>query len=231
MLMRATTALAFVVTLAGDVIAQDECFPNLIKFDICAQARTIQSKMASTLPMRLNAEITLQHIIAIGSRLSMTVVWHLSNSKLQSRMSAASMSRDDLKAKMEAQTDSMVCGDDALAAFVGLGGEIQYVYRTEDAVPVYSPLVTTCEIRVSRSQSTVSPDREMLLDHLRKQIANLSPAEKLAVVKGAENKITAELRLCLDDEGGRVELRHDYITHRGFMAGVVRVVQGTCRNL
>src|SRR5947207_645199 len=119
-------AAGVLIAASGTAFAQDDCTPNLVRFDVCAEARMLQAQAAGGLPMRMNQEMTLQQIAAFGRRLSMTVVWFYTNTELDKMLVAGRMSRDDLKTKMDSQTRSMVCGQENLAAFVGLGGEIQY---------------------------------------------------------------------------------------------------------
>ena len=120
------------------------CFPNLIRYNICAKARNFQRKLAGKLPMRVNRNMIVQHVIAIKNRIVLYVVWQLTNRSLNAGLARSRMSRRDLLRKLRAQTQAAVCSNRATAGFIGLGGHIQYSYRTIDGVHVGSPLVRRC---------------------------------------------------------------------------------------
>jgi hypothetical protein len=120
-----------------------DCFPNYTKFDVCAKAREIQNEAASMLPMRVNAEMTFYSVVAIRSLVMFSIVWQIDNTDLQAAL-GGQMTVADLKVKMDRQTKNLVCGDQVAAAFVRLGGKIQYAYRTKDGVPVHAPIVEMC---------------------------------------------------------------------------------------
>jgi len=50
----------------------------------------------------------------------------------------------DLQTRMTQMTYNYVCSQDALAAFVRLGVQMQYVYKTADQYVAFSPTVTAC---------------------------------------------------------------------------------------
>ncbi len=133
--------------LASTAFAQkkNRCLSEYTKFDICAEAKKIHSALAKITPQKMNTEMTLQHAIVLENRLVMIVVWQMDDDALTARLSAAGMDRNSLYTKFKTQTKSAVCSQKTLAAFVGLGGEVQYIYRTLDAIEIASLLVSTCE--------------------------------------------------------------------------------------
>ena len=46
--------------------------------------------------------------------------------------------------KMVEYTRNSVCSDDVLSAFVRIGGQLQYVYKTLDGFPIFQPEVAGC---------------------------------------------------------------------------------------
>ena len=91
-----------------------ECFSKFTKFNVCEKAREAQAGLAATLPMKLNANITMSTAVA------------------------------DLTLKMDVATKNSVCSLGLMAAFVRLGGQVQYLYRTLDGSIVLSPVVAAC---------------------------------------------------------------------------------------
>jgi hypothetical protein len=55
------------------------------------------------------------------------------------------MTASSLEEKMQSQTEQMVCGQKSTAAFVRLGGQVQYDYKTADSHPIATTLVTSCK--------------------------------------------------------------------------------------
>jgi hypothetical protein len=121
-----------------------DCFSKFTKYDVCAKAKEIQGQAASTLPMRVNAEMTFSQVVAIGPLVMFVIVWQIDSNDLQVALKAQSMTAADLKLKMDQQTKTMICGQQVTAAFVRLRGKIQYAYRTQDGVPVHAPMIEMC---------------------------------------------------------------------------------------
>jgi hypothetical protein len=126
--------------------AQDgpECFSKFTNFNVCEHAREAQAGLAVTLPMKMNTNITMSAAVVQGPRIIVTAIWNIDKAEFDARINANSTTLADLTLKMDAATKNSVCSTDALAAFVRLGGQVQYAYRTLDGVMVLSPLVTAC---------------------------------------------------------------------------------------
>src|ERR1700741_3543433 len=52
-----------------------ECFSKFTKFNVCEKAREAQVGLAATLPMKMNANITMSTAIVSGPRLVITAIW------------------------------------------------------------------------------------------------------------------------------------------------------------
>jgi hypothetical protein len=126
--------------------AQDgpECFSKFTNFNVCEKAREAQAGLAATLPMKMNANITMSTAIVQGPRIIITAIWNIEKVDFDARLQANSMTLADLTSKMDAATKNSVCSMDVMAAFVRLGGQVQYAYRTLDGFIVLSPLVSGC---------------------------------------------------------------------------------------
>ena len=80
----------------------------------------------------------------MGRRLVLSAIWNLTDAQLQGGLEKSQMTKADLVAKMEAFTRKTVCSQETSAAFVGLGGQLQYNYGTRDGISVASVMVSTC---------------------------------------------------------------------------------------
>jgi hypothetical protein len=142
-----TSLLAAGVLFATHSLADEECIPNIVDFDVCEHASMIQQEVAPTLPMPVNGNMTLQHVLASGPRLSVVIVWHIENANVERGLTDSGLDRSGLAEMMDEHAYNMACGQEVLAAFVRLGGQIEYVYRTIDAHPVHAPIVEHCPPR------------------------------------------------------------------------------------
>ena len=124
--------------------AADECVPNSIGFDVCEYAQGVQRTIAPTLPMQMSREMTLNQISAVGPIISAVVLWNYDQQGIDDLTAAHGITREQFVQRMEQFARQMVCGDETLEAFVGLGGHIQYVYRTRDGHVVHSPTISDC---------------------------------------------------------------------------------------
>jgi hypothetical protein len=121
-----------------------ECFSKFTKFNVCEKAREAQAGLAATLPMKLNANITMSTAIVQGPRVIITAIWNIDKSEFDARLQANNMTVADLTLKMDVATKNSVCSLGLMAAFVRLGGLVQYLYRTLDGSIVLSPVVAAC---------------------------------------------------------------------------------------
>lgn len=145
--MARSQALFFLLCLAPQASAGDEgvnCKPNVTGFDVCAEARFIQLSLAKSLPKQINANILLEQATVAGPRITMRAVWSLSDADLASSLSASGSTKAELATKMQALANDFVCKQAVLAAFVRLGGEMEYLYETTDAVVVATPVIKDC---------------------------------------------------------------------------------------
>lgn len=134
------------VPLAIPAVAQDgkECFSSMTKFNVCEAAREIQRELAASLPMKMNANITLSMASVVGPRIAVIAIWHKKKSEVDASLQQSAMSLSDLEVRMAQATRNLVCSQAAMAAFLRLGGQVQYIYRTEDAITVMSLIISAC---------------------------------------------------------------------------------------
>jgi hypothetical protein len=144
--MRASLLIAATLWAVSHAAAQDgkECFSEFTKYNVCEQARDIQRLIAASFPMKMNANITLSMAAVAGPRVILTAIWHTNKLDLDDSLRRGAMSLADLEARMGLATGNSVCSQDIMAAFIRLGGQVQYLYKTEDGYVVLAPVVTKC---------------------------------------------------------------------------------------
>src|SRR5262245_57724712 len=134
------------VFLTAGAAAQDreECFSKLTRYNVCEKAREMQRTVAPSLPMKMNANITMSTIAVDGPRVIITAIWHTKKSDVDSSLRAGGISLAELDTRMSQATRNSVCGEATMAAFIRLGGQVQYAYKTEDGHILLKPVVTAC---------------------------------------------------------------------------------------
>src|SRR5262245_51991427 len=144
--MRMVLAAALAV-IAGPVMAQttSECSPNSEGCDVYEAAAMIQRHLASTLPMRVSREMVVTTVVVSGRRLVMTATWELTEVQFNDQLKAHNLTIERFQVKMQRFTQHMVCGLKPVAAFLRLGGEVQYSYVTNDGHPIVAPVIKGCE--------------------------------------------------------------------------------------
>lgn len=145
--MRRGAAYAAIACLiSGLAAAQDapECFSPATHFNICEKARQFHAEMAAGLPMLLNSNITLSTAAVAGPRIIITALWNVTKESLAATLAANHTTSEVMAAKMQQFTENSICGQEPTGAFVRLGGQIQYLYKTRDGFIELSPVVVTC---------------------------------------------------------------------------------------
>ena len=135
---------SFLVVSEGRAQSPNECLSKYTKFDVCAAAQELQSHMAQSLPLRMNSEMSIISAFATGSRVGMMAIWDLTQMDLQARLIANKMTQEQLIAAVEKHTQNIMCSQESTAAFIRLGGQLQFKYQTTDGFAIASPLVVAC---------------------------------------------------------------------------------------
>src|SRR5260370_30855607 len=132
--MSALLLMAATFLIANTAAAQDgkECFSEITKYNICEKARDIERNVARSFPMKMNANITLAMVAADGPRVVIVAIWHINKPDLDASLLAGGMSLADLDARVSQATHNSVCTQAFMAAFLRLGGQVQYLYKNED---------------------------------------------------------------------------------------------------
>lgn len=135
---RFITPLVVFALLPASALAADgpECFLGG-RNNICAKAREIQAGVAPGLPLQVSREVRLTGIVAMGPRITISAILNMTKAALL----AKAPNPDDTAQQM---ADIAVCSEELLAAFIRLGGEIQFTYRSSDNLDLFSPVIRSC---------------------------------------------------------------------------------------
>jgi DNA-binding CsgD family transcriptional regulator len=112
--------------------------------DLCAAARTIRDHVAPNLPARLAADMSLTTITATGRRIIMSATWGLTEAQYREQLKIRHISEEQFAAHLQRLTTRLACSSKPEAAFVTLGGEIEYHYVASDGYPIAAPVVRAC---------------------------------------------------------------------------------------
>lgn len=121
-----------------------ECFSKYTKMNICEYARGAHAEMVNVLPMKLSNNVTIVTAVVVGPRLVMGASFQMTKAAAEALATERGITMTAWADKIAEATTNSVCGDKQLSAFVRLGGQVQYVYKTLDGFPIFQPAVTSC---------------------------------------------------------------------------------------
>lgn len=125
--------------------ANDLCFKNLIKEDMCAHASKIASEAGKSLPIKLNDNMSIISINAILNKLLFVARLNYNHEYLSSVYNGDMTVEKKLKSIMQNYSKSSICTNKQTEAFVGLGGEIEYRYVFSDGNVFDTYTITSCK--------------------------------------------------------------------------------------
>jgi hypothetical protein len=139
-------AAAAILTFAHGAAAQDgpDCFPEYTTINVCEKALEYQRKLASSLPMKWNGDGIPSTSTVIGRRIVVTAIWHWRKADVNAWFRGGNMSLADLQASLSQMIRKSVCSNAELLAFLRLGGQMQYVYKTRDEFVVTATTIASC---------------------------------------------------------------------------------------
>lgn len=140
----AALCAATLLPLAAFAETRPECFSPSKTINLCELATDIQQGLAPSLPMNMSATLRLESVASLGPLVQMTAVYMVDKAGLDARISNAGVTMDQYVQTLRDMSGKLVCGQEANAAFIRLGGELRYVYRLMDANPVATVSVKSC---------------------------------------------------------------------------------------
>jgi hypothetical protein len=138
--------IACMMASAPSALAQgpEECRANYGNVDLCAAAQTIRGHVAPRLPLRLAADMTVTTISATGRRITMSATWGLTKAQFREQLTIRHITAEQFAGHLERLTKRLACSSKPEAAFVTLGGEIEYHYVTSDGYAIAEPVIISC---------------------------------------------------------------------------------------
>jgi hypothetical protein len=136
--------LASIAATSATAQVPKECRANYGEVDLCAAARTISDDIAPTLPVRLAGDMSLTTITATGRRIIMSATWGLTDGQFREQLTIRHITAEQFAAHLDRLTKRLACTSKPEAAFVTLGGEIEYHYVASDGYVIAAPVITTC---------------------------------------------------------------------------------------
>lgn len=123
----------------------EECLSKYTKTDVCEYAKKLANEMAPSLPMQLNQNMSLESIIAIKNVIQLVAQLHFDRTYLENLYASRGLKLADFEAAMRKSVDNMCSKGNPVGAFIGLGGELRYVYRFIDGEQFLTVVKETCE--------------------------------------------------------------------------------------
>ena len=114
--------------------AADECFAKYSKTNICDFAKKVQREMAPSLPMQISSNLVVRNIVSVGPLVQISAMLKYDERFLNKSLKKQGVKRSLVDAKMRKMTQNVVCSNDGMSAFLGLGGKIAYHYNFNDGV-------------------------------------------------------------------------------------------------
>ena len=114
--------------------AADECFAKYSKTNICDFAKKVQREMAPSLPMQISSNLVVRNIVSVGPLVQISAMLKYNENFMNNSLKKQGVKRSLVDARMRKMTQNVVCSNDAMSAFLGLGGKIAYHYNFNDGV-------------------------------------------------------------------------------------------------
>lgn len=112
---------------------------------MCEKARELHRALAPLLPIKVSANATMSAAIVAGPRVIIVGSWNMTKSQLDQSLRARNLSPSQFQDRMQQQTQNAICSMKIIPAFVRLGGQVEYIYKTTDGYVFASPTVTFCQ--------------------------------------------------------------------------------------
>lgn len=139
------TSCICIVMSSSSQANEDRCKPNLISFDVCEKAKEIQQSEASTLPQRLNANVTLSTVQSNYETVTYGVFYNYTRTHLSKLAKDGGSSETILQSQMFGAISKNVCRKQVMAAFIRLGGKIRFTFAFQDGQSWDPLLIQSCQ--------------------------------------------------------------------------------------
>ena len=138
-----TVIFTSLLSVVIDACAQTLCQPKSV--DVCEIARRISDETASTLPMQLNSNLSIQTVFAEQNTVSLVARLNYTHAHLDQTLVAAGVSNDKmLKVLIKTAKNGVCTRSSKTEYFVERGGQVRYIYQFQDGTTYTSILVSSC---------------------------------------------------------------------------------------
>lgn len=141
MLKAASVCLLFIPFCS---VANELCFQNAIKKDVCAYASGIASEVAKVLPIQLSDNMSIVSVDAISNKVVIVAQLDYNYDYLSSVYNGDIAFENKIKETMRIYSKSNICTDKQTSQFVSLGGEVEYKFVFNDGNIFDSYAITGC---------------------------------------------------------------------------------------
>lgn len=143
-LMRAILATILLI-LPFFSLANDICFKNLIKEDMCALAEKIANEGSKVLPIKVGNNMSIISINSVFNRIIIIAYLNYTKTDLSSIYKGDVSIEKKLNNYMKNYSKSNACMNKQTSSFINLGGEIEYKYVFSDGSIFDTYAITSCE--------------------------------------------------------------------------------------
>lgn len=95
--------------------------------------------------MTVSSDLIMDAVVAVGPEVTFGVRWKSNWEQLQAKMVLNNKDVDALSEELQRNADNAVCSSKVMRAFVTLGGQIAYAYRSSDGFNFFTARVAECE--------------------------------------------------------------------------------------
>ena len=137
--------LVLSLMVAPQALAKTDCFPNLIKSDMCQKAKDFVEYMSPQLPQKVNKNISWYSVASIDTAIVATYRFTYDRTYLEKVYAKSGHSIDAAKETMKKMAENICSQGKALKAFINLGGKWVANYTFSDGELYLRHIVDTCK--------------------------------------------------------------------------------------
>lgn len=137
--------LAIMLSVPLSALADNPCVPNLINEDMCVVAKSIESELKKSIPIKVNERMNITDAKADITKVTVTTAFIYNQDEYKEILNnddkLIAKTKDIVK-KMGAKSS---CSNKALNAFINLGGVVEYDYVFSDGSRYETVTITSCD--------------------------------------------------------------------------------------
>lgn len=126
--------------ISSNIYAQNSCKPKGI--DVCKLAQRFANEMSSSLPIKLNQNLSFQTAFAIENHVNITAMLSYDKSFLNQTLITSGVTEKQMLDVIRKIASSSMCAEKSPAkAFIDYGGVVRTIYRFSDG-NIYAEVIT-----------------------------------------------------------------------------------------